>query len=172
MKPKTAGRVGDVCRQAGQLTCPDTPNVGLVSGAYMLTLNGERPVETLRVGDCVITRDHGPVPVTHIDVISMVTPLVYIIAGSIGHNRGDRDAMVSADQTIMLRDWRAQALFGRQNALTRARALVDGEFVRNLGQHAVTLYRIYCATPQVFFAEGLELGTPDTGFTHTLQRVA
>lgn len=161
MKPKTAGHVHGGLNQTGRMTPANTSNTGLVSGAHILTLNGMQPVESLRVGDPVITRASGVAPITDIEVISMITPAVYIIAGSIGHSRQDRDTLVTADQTIMLRDWRAQVLFGQSHALARASSLIDGEFVRDLGQHPVTLHRIYCASPQIVYADGLELGTAD-----------
>ncbi len=43
----------------------------------------------------------------------------------------------------------------------RAGDLVDHEFVRDLGFLPMTLYRVICDTPQVLYADGLELGTAD-----------
>ncbi|MEM9638777.1 MAG: Hint domain-containing protein [Pseudomonadota bacterium] len=160
MKPKTAGRVGSDSCPTGYGTPQNALNAGLVSGARILTLKGECAVDDLRVADRLLTRS-GAVPITRIDVVSLIIPTVYIIAGSLGHSRPDRDALLMADQTVLLRDWRAPALFGQPVALVRASALVDGEFIRDLGQQVVTVHRIFCATPQIFYADGLELGTAD-----------
>ncbi|GFE52326.1 hypothetical protein So717_40790 [Roseobacter cerasinus] len=133
---------------------------GLIEGAQLLTLKGERAVESLRVGDHVLSR-RGAVPVMRIDVLSAVIPAIYVLAGSLGHSRTDRDALLSADQIVHLSDWRAAAFQGQTSALVRARSLVDGEFVRDVGQQLVTLYRLYCPSPQILFADGLELCTAD-----------
>ncbi|WP_299674468.1 Hint domain-containing protein [uncultured Roseobacter sp.] len=133
---------------------------GLISGAQLLTLKGAQAVETLCVGDRILTRN-GAVPVTRIDMLSALVPAVYVIAGSLGHSRSDRDALLSADQMVFLHDWRAPVLRGRRTALVPAHALVDGEFVRDVGQQLVTLYRIFCDAPQILFADGLTLGTAD-----------
>lgn len=133
---------------------------GLIEGAQLLTLKGERSVESLRPGDHILSRA-GAVPVVRIDVLSAVVPAVYVLAGSLGHSRTDRDALLTADQIVHLSDWRAAALCGQQSALVTARDLVDGEFVRDVGQQLVTLYRLYCPRPQILFADGLELCTAD-----------
>lgn len=160
MKPKTAGRVGNEHCLTGYRAPQGSRFTGLVSGARILTLKGERPVDGLRAGDSVLTRN-GAVPVTRIEVVSAVVPTVYIIAGSTGHSRPDRDALLAAHQTVYLCDWRAPAFCGTHSAFVEAAQLVDGEFVRNLGLQVVTLHRIFCASPQVIYAEGLELGTAD-----------
>lgn len=160
MSPKTARRLSTSHCPTGHRATHNPLFAGLVSGAQVLTLKGELPVEALRAGDCVLTR-RGAVPIARIDVISVITPTVYVIAGSLSHNRPDNDAFLTADQMVQLRDWRALAFCGKDTALVQARDLIDGEFVRNMGQQVVTLYRIFCSTPQVFYAEGLELGTAD-----------
>lgn len=172
MQPNTARHICGEFGQTSQSVRHDTRGAGLVSGTRVLTLNGETPVQRLCVGSHVLTRNFGPVPIIDIEIVSMIAPVVYIIAGSIGHNRQDRDVMMAGDQTIMVRDWRAMAVFGQVNAVTRASTLVDGEFVRDLGQHAVTLYRIYCACPQFIFADGLEMGTANVQITDARQNVA
>lgn len=172
MKPKTAGRTSGNIPPTGRSAQPNMSGVGLVSGARILTLRGEQPVETLRAGDRVIARGGGAIPLTGIDVVSMVTHVVYIIAGSIGHSRPDSDTLLTAEQPVLIRDWRAMALYGAPHALVPARRLIDGEFVRNLGQQAVTLYRLHCAAPQVVFADGLELGTANSFAEEMPQRAA
>ncbi|WP_187432191.1 hypothetical protein ROLI_013220 [Roseobacter fucihabitans] len=169
MTPKTAGYVGASARVLRENTCCAPSLAGLVCGAHVLTPYGEQSVDSLRVGQSLISRDRGPVRIRKIEVVSLVTHLIYIIAGSIGHTRMDRDAMLTAQQTVLLRDWRARALFAKPAALARAKALVDGEYVRNLGQYPVTVHRIYCDAPQVIYADGLALGTADAT-ANTLQK--
>ncbi len=171
MKPRTVGRPPVSLRAATRDDAAQPSYAGLISGAQLLTLNGELSVDVLRVGDHILTRS-GAVPIRRIDVVSALVPSVYVIAGSLGHSRTDRDALLSADQLVFLRDWRAAALSGQRTALLQARALVDGEFVRDVGLQLVTLYRIYCQSPQILFADGLDLGTADTAPDTTARPVA
>jgi hypothetical protein len=138
-----------------------SPFSGLVSDARIFTFKGEYAVQDLQVGDRVIARDGGMIPIVRIETISLIARAIYVIAGSLGHSRPDRDTLLAADQTVFLRDWRAQAFAGQEAALLPARALVDGEFVRDIGLQAMTLHRIFCADPHVLYADGLELGTAD-----------
>jgi hypothetical protein len=161
MKPKTAGRVDGDSRFTGHLARAASPFSGLVSDARIFTSDGEFAVQHLRVGDRLITRQ-GMIPITRIETFSLVTRAVYVIAGSLGHNRPDRDSFLSADQTVLLRDWRARAFGHAQEVLVPAKALIDGEFVRDLGMQPMTLHRIFCDGPQVIYADGMELGSADT----------
>ena len=134
---------------------------GLVHGAKVVTSRGLCPVESLLPQKHIIARDHGAVPITRIEKISLVTQAVYVIAGSLGHKDLDRDTLIPAAQTALLRDWRATIWAGRTALVQEALDLVDGEFVRDLGLTPVTLYRIFCDQPQIINADGLELGTAD-----------
>ena len=134
---------------------------GFVHGARVLTMKGARAIEALRPGDYVITRGNGAVPVHRIDQRSMVVPAVYVLAGSLGHHQPDLDSLLPASQTVLLRDWRAQALAHTDEAMVTIDRLIDGEFVRDVGLQTLTLYSVFCAAPQVLYADGMELGTAD-----------
>lgn len=140
---------------------PGFDGPGFVYGARILTMKGARRVEDIRPGDHLITRGNGAVPVQRIEQKSMVVPAVYVIAGSIGHHQPDVDTLLPATQTVLLRDWRSMALAGTRETMVEVRQLVDGEFVRDIGLQTLTLHRIYCAAPQVLYADGMELGTAD-----------
>ncbi|WP_299967962.1 Hint domain-containing protein [uncultured Roseobacter sp.] len=160
MKPGRATRQARLMDAGPVDAQPWVGLAGLVTGARVTTNTGERSVEALSPGDVVLTRS-GAAPITRVEALSLVAPVVYVIAGSLSHNRTDRDALLIADQTIYLQDWRAAAFCGAPAALVEARRLIDGEFVRHLGQHAVTIHRVFCDTPQILLADGLELGTSD-----------
>lgn len=169
MKPKTAGREGGTIRPAIPIEqfestnhhYPDTDLTGVTLGSAVMTLRGLRRVETLSPGDRIVTRSAGALPIERIKRCSFVTRAVYIIAGSMGHHQRDRDTLLPAAQCVLLRDWRAKALTGQETALVPARALVDGEFVRDLGYMPVSVIRLFCAAPHVIYADGMELGTAD-----------
>ena len=161
MKPNTVGRVSGTNPQTGQYTPFATLDTGLLQGTTVLTLEGETPVEFISIGDKLITRDSGIAKVTHIQRSSRDVQAIAFAAGSLGHTRPERDAMLAGDQMVLIRDWRARALFNSERALVAARALVDGEFIRDLGQQPHTLYQLFCDSPHILYAEGLELGTAD-----------
>ncbi len=161
MKPNTVGRVGGQNPQAGQFSPYAVLDTGLVHGAILLTLDGEIPVEFLSVGDKLITRDCGISKVKHIQRSQRSVHMIALAAGSLGHTRPERDALLAGDQMVLIRDWRARALFSSERALVAARTLVDGEFITDRGMVDTTLYQIFCDGPHIFYADGLELGTAD-----------
>ena len=119
------------------------------------------PVEFLSVGDKLITRDSGIARVEHIQRSTRQIRTIALAAGSLGHTRPERDALLAGDQMCLIRDWRAQAMFGSDRALVAARALVDGEFIRDLGMQEQTIVQIFCDGPHILYAEGLEISTAD-----------
>lgn len=161
MKPNTVGRVDGTDRRAGQFSPYAVLDTGLLQGAKMLTLDGEIPVEFLSVGDKIITRDSGISKVKHIQRMTRTVHAIALAAGSLGHTRPEQDARLAADQMVLIRDWRARALFNSERALVAARTLLDGEFITDLGKIETTLYQIFCDGPHIVYADGLELGTAD-----------
>lgn len=157
MKPNTVGRVGGSIPQTGPLTSETTQARGLTSGTIMLTLDGELPVEFLTAGDRVVTRDTGVSVVKSIRAVVVTCAAVRLAAGSLGHTRPDRDVILPADQPLLIRDWRAQALFGTKQAMVPASRLVDGEFITDIGNMKLTLYQIEFDAPHIVYADGLEL---------------
>tara|TARA_R110002020_G_scaffold473192_1_gene702113 strand:+ start:4881 stop:5402 length:522 start_codon:yes stop_codon:yes gene_type:complete len=161
MKPNTVGRVGGENPQTGQYAPYASRDTGLLQGTMILTLEGEMPVEFLSVGDKVITRDSGIARVEHIQRTKRMVHTISLAAGSLGHTRPERDAILAGDQMCLIRDWRAQAMFSSDRALVAARTLVDGEFIRDLGMQEQTLIQIFCDSPHILYAEGLEVSTAD-----------
>jgi len=161
MKPNTVGRVGGIDRHAGQFSHYAALDTGLVQGALILTLDGEMPVEFLSVGDKLITRDSGIAKIRHLQRSTRKVRRIALAAGSLGHTRPERDATLAGDQMVLVRDWRARALFHSERALVAARSLVDGEFITDLGEVETTLVQIFCDGPHILYADGLELGTAD-----------
>lgn len=161
MKPKTVGCVDGDDRQTGHFSPFAMLDTGLLHGAKLLTLDGEIPVEFLSVGDKLITRDSGIARVQHVQRSKRMVHTVSFAAGSLGHTRPESDARLAADQMVLIRDWRARALFNSERALVAARSLVDGEFIVDLGTVETTIYQIFSDGPHILYADGLELGTAD-----------
>ncbi len=161
MKPKTVQRASGETPQTSRYAAYASRDTGLIQGTPVLTLEGELPVEFISVGDKLITRDSGISRVDHIQRTTRLVRTISLAAGSLGHTRPERDAILAGDQMCLIRDWRAQALFGSDRALVAARTLVDGEFICDLGEQEQTLYQIFCDGPHILYADGLEISTAD-----------
>lgn len=133
---------------------------GIVAGTKVLTLDGELPVEFLSPGDRVITRDSGMAVLRDIRVRRTRCAAVSIAAGTLGHTRPDEDMILPADQKILVRDWRAEALFGAKQALVPAARLADGQYVRELGAVEMVLHELVFDSAHVIYAGGMELDAP------------
>ena len=132
---------------------------GLAAGTVVLTMEGEMPVEYLSAGDRIITRDAGMVRLEAMTFETVTVRAVSIAAGSLGDMRPDCDLVLPADQAVLVRDWRAKAMRGAGQTMIPAGDLVDGEFIRDLGDVELQLIRLHFARPHVIYAGGLELGT-------------
>ncbi len=161
MKPKTVGRVSEQDSRTGSYLPYVSVDTGLITGTKLLTLDGELPVEVVSIGDRLITRDCGVSRVVHIQRTKRMVHTIAFAAGSLGDTRPDCDTLLAADQMVLIRDWRARAMFYSERALVAARALIDGEFIVDLGQQEQALVQIFCDGPHILYAGGLELGTAD-----------
>jgi len=152
MKPKTVGR--DSGKKAAM-----TPEeyFGFQDDSVILTLDGEKQVSDLSVGDRVITRDSGMALITSISSRKVTTPAIRILAGSLGHTRPDRDVTLPAGQPILVRDWRAEAIFNTPQAIVNAGRLVDGEFITAVGEQEMTLYALAFDRSHILYVDGLEV---------------
>lgn len=153
MEPKTVGHGN------GHMTVtPKIDATGLLADSIILTLSGETRVADLQPGDRIITRDSGTAVLRGIRQTRVAGRAVRVKAGSLGHTRPDRDVTLPAGQTVLIRDWRAQAMFGAARAMVPAYRLADGEFVTLKDDAKMTLYQLEFDTPHVLYVDGLELG--------------
>ncbi|MBE1282440.1 MAG: hypothetical protein GJ676_03935 [Rhodobacteraceae bacterium] len=136
---------------------------GLPEDTLVLTQKGEVRVQELQPGDKVITRNTGFVPLRAISSHSEKTRMVRVTAGSLGHTRPEEDMDLPADQTVLVRDWRAKAIYGQNQAAVAVGCLVDDEFVLDLGERSQTLFTLEFDRPCVVYAGGLEVAiTPSS----------
>lgn len=128
-----------------------------VAGTLIRTPGGEVPVERLRPGDLVDTRDDGAQPLRWIGgrtvaAAGMFAP-IRIRGGTYGNHRM---LMVSPEHRVLLRDSRAELLFGDAEVLVAAKDLVNGASVRWAPGGQVTYVHLMFDRHQVIFSEGLE----------------
>lgn len=144
------------------LIADDMANVslGITSGTQVLTAMGAIAVEALSEGSRIITRDAGMSVLRRIEKFESDCDVVRIRAGSLGHDRPEHDTDLPANQKILIRDWRAQALTGQKQALMRVGRLEDGEFLKSLPVAKRVFYRLRFDTDHIIYADGLELYCP------------
>ncbi|CUH45451.1 Hint domain-containing protein [Ruegeria atlantica] len=104
-------------------------------GTMIATANGERPVESLRVGDHVLTDDgrneeirwigSREVKKRELEADPSLSP-VRISAEAFGKNLPKNDLLVSQQHRIKLQDANADLLFGSGSVLVPAKGLVNG----------------------------------------------
>jgi hypothetical protein len=130
---------------------------GICKGTSVLTLDGDLPVEHLAPGDKVITRNSGAAELLALEFDTVTEHGVQIASGALGTIPEGTKLVLPASQPILLRDWRAQVMFGQPQAVTAAGTLVDHGFILDLGEVKMTLYRLIFERDQVIYAGGLEL---------------
>ncbi|MFO6462887.1 Hint domain-containing protein [Jannaschia sp. KMU-145] len=131
---------------------------GIARGSMILTAKGEMPIEQLKVGDRVITRERGMAVIRAIEAIE--APACTIRTDSLGLARPERDTTVAADQHVTVRDWRAKALFDADVAMVPARRLCDGKQIAAFGEAA--FFRLAFDGALTVYANGLETATGRT----------
>jgi hypothetical protein len=127
------------------------------AGTLVMTLEGEIPVEHLSVGDRVITRSGAR---TLKAVAARLVKGAFVIAPhTLGHDRPEAEVAVGPTQKLLLRDWRARALYDRDQAQVPVARLVDGEYI-SAAAGPVRLWRLGFDREEVIYAGGLELTVP------------
>ncbi|KAA9009508.1 hypothetical protein F3S47_08380 [Histidinibacterium aquaticum] len=130
---------------------------GLTPGTEILTLDGPMPVEHLLPGDRIITRDLGLCTLAGIHRQEAEVSPVRVAAGSIGYTRPDAPQVVGPGTVVHLRDWRAEAIFGRPTAQVPILKLADGEFVAPLPRRRMALLTLEFDAPHIVYAGGLQV---------------
>jgi hypothetical protein len=133
---------------------------GMAAGTRIRSLEGELPVEYLVPGDRIVTRS-GARRLLSISVRqARALDVVRVKASTIGHDRPEADLLIGPGQEVVVRDWRARALYGATVAAIPSARLADGEFILREEHAAIRLFTLRFAEEEVIWAEGLELACP------------
>ena len=132
-------------------------------GTLIATPRGEVPVEDLREGDRVITRDNGLQEIRWTGARSLgagdllATPKlrpVLIRAGSLGHGLPERDMLVSPQHRLLLTSERAALYFGEREVLAAAKHLTGMEGIDEVQASGVTYIHFMCDRHEVVLSDG------------------
>lgn len=147
----------------------DALTICYLAGTAIATPLGERPVEELRAGDQVLTRDHGPQPLVWVSS-SRVTPAdldlapnkrpVRIARGALGQGLPRRDVDLSPQHRVMFTGPDGQEYL--VSARHMMMAGMPGLSARPLAGD-FTLHHIACAQHEILLAEGAPMESFYTG---------
>lgn len=101
--------------------------------AMIMTVNGEVRAGELKIGDLVMTRDHGPQPLRWVgkrmvsaDQLASMPRIrpIRIRAGALGAHNPQRDLIVSPQHRVLVSSAIAQRMFGETEVLVSAKNLL------------------------------------------------
>lgn len=157
------------------LTLPDGSYdiVCFVEGTMIETVSGLIAVENLRIGDLIVTRDHGPQPIRWIGSKRLDNPTLKAIprllpirikAGALGQNTPHADLLVSPQHRILVRSKVALKMFGALEVLVPAKQLLqlDGIDIETEIE-TVKYFHILFDRHEVVFSNGAETESMYTG---------
>lgn len=149
--------------------------VCFTAGTLIETATGPRPIETLRPGDLVLTRDNGLQPLRWIGrrktaARGRFAP-VRIARGALGNTR---DLLVSPQHRILITGWQAELLFGEAEILVPAIALLNDRTITQTPQDSVEYVHILFDRHEIVLAEGIpsESFFPGPNALSSLERAA
>ncbi len=136
-----------------------------VRGTSIATEFGENRIESLKIGDMIVTKDHGLQAIrwigssclTNRDLLAgpHLHP-IKIPAGSFGSNLPKRDLWVSPQHRILLTGWEVEVNFGLSEVLAPAKSLVGTNGI-SVGRNVtgVDYFHIMFDRHEVIYSEGL-----------------
>ncbi|MCV2874252.1 Hint domain-containing protein [Defluviimonas sp. WL0050] len=158
--------VTDHLTHAAPTSTTATGVICFTPGTLVATPNGLRPVETIRPGDRVSTRDDGAQEVLWTGARRMTGARLYamphlrpvrIRSGAMGEDRPEGDLIVSPGHRLLVRGAQARALFNQPEVLVAARDLVDGRGVlTETALREVTYIHLMTERHQIVWANGVE----------------
>jgi hypothetical protein len=138
------------------LTTDTTALICFAKGTEILTIEGPEKIETLRVGDIVLTKDNGLRPIRWIGMRTVqgtgaFAPVV-IRKGVYG---ATKDLFVSQQHRILLAHPRNQLMFAYDEVLAAAKHLVDGDrvFIREVNW--ITYFHFLCDDHEIVFSNSV-----------------
>ncbi|MBN2760982.1 MAG: Hint domain-containing protein [Rhodobacteraceae bacterium] len=134
------------------------------SETVIATPNGPTPIDRIREGDLVQTRDNGPKPVVWAGRSSLsglalrryphLRP-IRLRRGALG-SVPDDELRISPEHRVLVTGQRAQALYGCDEVLVRAADLLDYRSIApDLALHGVVYVHLLLEDHQILFANGL-----------------
>ena len=145
-----------VSADSSGLTAENTGVVCFTKGAQILTEAGYRPIETLYIGDLVLTEDNGFQPIRWIGQRTVpgrgnLAP-VFFETGVL--NGAKRPLLVSPQHRVLISGYQAELFFGEAAVLIPAKFLINGTTVREQPCAEVTYFHLMFDHHEVIYSDG------------------
>ncbi len=149
----------------GTLTFSNIENVipCFTPGTLIATPRGEVPVESLRAGDRVITRDNGLQEIrwvgaralswTELHSAAHLKP-VLVRQGALGNGLPERDMLVSPNHRLLVANDRTALYFDEHEVLVAAKHLLAGQGVQTVDSMGTTYIHFMCDRHEVVLSNG------------------
>ncbi|MEM9853874.1 MAG: Hint domain-containing protein [Pseudomonadota bacterium] len=160
MEPKTVSRRSD-----GPVLALRAKLSGFCEGTPIVTRDGLLPIEHLHIGDKLVTRRAGLQALAWIEALFVTTFAVAVAPGAMGAGKPESEIMLPEGQRFLIRDWRAEALYGGQAVGVPAWRLADGTSLRRLGPRTMRIFRLGFERQEVIYSGGLQLLAQTKRFT-------
>ncbi|QIE44560.1 Hint domain-containing protein [Pseudohalocynthiibacter aestuariivivens] len=161
MTPRTDYTLVGIDTEGAAAKFAEVACVSFSRGTHITLASGaQKPIEELKVGDTVLTRDDGPQKVrwvgsSTVRAVGAFAPIC-IRAGAL-HNTND--LYVSPDHRLFIYQ-RSDALgAGRHELLVRARHLVNGDTIVQADGGFMDYFQLLFDTHQIIYAEGIAAET-------------
>lgn len=150
-----------IARDAAKARFAETAFASFTSGTRITMATGAQvPVEALKVGDRVLTRDHGAQPIRWIGTKTVrahgAFAPVRIAAGAL-HNAND--LVVSPGHRLFVYQRSDRVRSGRAEVLIRAEHLLNGDTVTRTPGGFVDYFQLVFDRHEIVFAEGIAAET-------------
>ena len=161
VEPRTDYLLVGIEREVARARMAQLACTSFTRGTHItLSTGAQRPIEELRVGDRVLTRDDGPQEVRWIGqtthrAVGEFAPIV-ITAGTL-HNACD--LVVSPDHRLFIYQRSDRLGAGRAELLVKARHLVNGDTIFVQPGGFVDYFQLLFDRHQIVFAEGIATET-------------
>lgn len=125
------------------------------AGTKIDTPNGPRLVETLKVGALVSTRDNGDQPILWISAITVPATDTNAPICISAHLSDGQPLLVSPQHRILHKSSTAELLFGQDEVLIPAQALVDHRHIYRAPCAAITYVHLLTPQHDILYANGI-----------------
>lgn len=149
-------------RPTGDIVLPsNVGEIGFGASASIRTPRGDVPAKCLLPGEVVLTR-RGPRRLQN-TVQRVLKPAQrhVVIKTEAFAGYGNRELILLPEQRVLLRDWRAQILFGQDIATPPVFSLIDGENARYDVGSFLVIQLLFFNQPEVVYVNGVELASAD-----------
>ena len=161
--------VGHANEDVGVVTFEDGLILCFSDDTQIDTPTGSRLITDLAQGDLVLTKDAGPQAIKIIADTTITAPSVDMLpivirANAIAPGVPASDLTVSPQHRVLLDSWKAQVMFGEDELLVPAKALInDTTILRSMARPSVRYIHLGLETHQLVMSNGIATETLHAG---------